>query len=262
MYKPCPNCNHNQINRAGKDKYGRQKYRCLNCNHHFYTEPHPLGKQPTRFRRTQITDKDIVPNLICPNCNGQRCIDSRYKPTSAGKTKYKCLDCNSVFVVNPLTHKRKVKHKTVDCPNCKNDTAIVKGKNELGSIIYHCTVCQHEFTLSRGRQKTLQVLQMDCPHCHEIGVVKTAKVTTAGNALYKCCTCKKEFAQDKDGNRVVRGNKPITAPLIEGVSCSNCGHDLYHKCGFDHRGNRRYRCKKCSRIFVPNLQVELLLKEL
>lgn len=80
----CPKCNNNKyFHKFGKDKFGKQKYRCLECKHQFAPD--------------RIKSKQIRKYPSCPKCGKATFLHHDYHDYS----NYRCCDkkCNHSFVV-------------------------------------------------------------------------------------------------------------------------------------------------------------------
>lgn len=82
IHVKCPKCNNNQhFHKFGKDKFGNQKYRCLDCGYQFAPDFQPK----TRMRKYPP----------CPVCGKSSFLHHDYRDYS----NYRCCDkkCNHSF---------------------------------------------------------------------------------------------------------------------------------------------------------------------
>ena len=82
IHVKCPKCNNNQhFHKFGKDKFGNQKYRCLDCGYQFAPDFQPK----TRMRKYPP----------CPVCGKSSFLHHDYRDYS----NYRCCDKKCITIL-------------------------------------------------------------------------------------------------------------------------------------------------------------------
>ena len=145
----CPDCGSYNIIRGGKLKDGTPRYLCKNCRSRFSDKTLIYGKRKTfhcpycgSFLRlsgygkkgqreyfcstcrkscsgdsngnpiANLTFAEVNENIECPTCNSK---NLRKLGIVKGKQRYKCKDCNRIFIENPqiLYHSKKQENEAI-----------------------------------------------------------------------------------------------------------------------------------------------------
>lgn len=128
----CPFCNGFSLTSRGKDKKGRQSYRCKEC---------------LRYCHEGTVAKGICPvesDLPCPHCS--QYFLRKLGRNNRGYDTYICKACNGHSTTNTIRKALELVEEGLPCPNCKQFRLIHLGKNQWGYDWYRCSDCGRNCT--------------------------------------------------------------------------------------------------------------------
>ena len=179
--------------------------------------------------------------MQCPKCGSEHV---QKKGMRVGKQRYACCDCKACFTegVEYIRQKKFRPVEGIECPRCHSTHIRRDGKSE-GYQRYECCDCKKnfsEYALTHPKEK----IEYKCPYCG--GELRYSGYGRKGQREYYCKECHKSCSSDANG-------KPkayyIFSEVNTKVRCPECNSLNIKKAG-SSRGNKRFTCKDCGRIFL------------
>ena len=243
----CPECGNediNSFNKAGKDKYGIQKYRCEKCGRSFKKED---DYKIPNFGRIEVE------GLKCPECGNENLkFFQKAGKDKDGSQRYHCTICKKYFKKEDdykIPNFGRIEVEGLKCPECGNDDVKYIWKNGIykdGRQKYKCAKCGKQFTGGDTKHRKKEVVEgIECPRCKSKNIVEYGNVD--GTLRFRCRTCNDIFLDPREYQIFNKDH----------MICRKCGNDdpnMFSSAGFyinaKNQKQQRYRCKKCGFLLV------------
>lgn len=187
----------NLTQKAGKNRTGKQQYRCKECLVVF-VDPKTRKITKSKRKKTKRTAEDyrfFDPNILCcPSCGNKDVVKNG---SDKGKTRYKCNPCQRCFV-DPRYRKQfgytnaLEDNPDVSCYNCGKRNFRYGRKHTVNGQErrdFQCLECNKSFIHPKYK------FQQDiiCRFCSSSRCVKAGFLAASRKQRYSCYDCKKSF---------------------------------------------------------------------